>query len=249
MDSPTVRPSWASGRVGPALGVALIHALLGYAFIAGLKVTVVGSQDDEVPLVVVNLKPPIPLPSRREPPRKVRHTAKPGGGAAAAPKSRNDDMVEAPPAPLPTAPPPPIVALPAPARASAIGDAGGLGSGGGTGAGTGTGEGSGEGAGVGGGIGDGGEFTSARQIRGRFRNSDFPASARNAGRLRIGVRYAVAPSGHVDRCEIIAPSGYAEVDAMTCRVIVERYRFKPARDGQGNPVTEVLEEDYSWRMD
>lgn len=125
---------------------------------------------------------------------------------------------------------------------------GGSPAGNGTGGG-GAGEGSGSGAGQGAGVGDGRGFSGARQIRGRFRNSDFPPSAKGAGRLRIGVRYAVDPSGNVDQCEIIQPSGYPEVDAMTCRVIVERYRFRPARDGEGIPVTEVLEEDYSWRMD
>jgi protein TonB len=132
-----------------------------------------------------------------------------------------------------------VPTLPALSGGSDTAEAGTQGDGG---AGSGTGSAKGAGAGSG--------FTPARQIGGRFRNSDFPQSARDAGqRLRIGVRYAVGPSGNVDHCEIIDSSGYAEVDAMTCRVITERYRFKPARDPDGYPVTQVMEEDYSWRMD
>ena len=66
--------------------------------------------------------------------------------------------------------------------------------------------------------------------------------------MKIGVRYAIGPSGHVDQCEIIEKCGYAEVDAMTCRIIIERYRFRPARDPDGYAVTEVREEDYRWRV-
>jgi periplasmic protein TonB len=96
---------------------------------------------------------------------------------------------------------------------------------------------------------DGGEpapFTPARQIGGSFRNSDFPRHARDAGPRRTGVRYAIGPNGRIAWCEVIDPSGLASLDAMTCRVILDRYRFRPARDAGGDPVTEVREEDYSW---
>jgi protein TonB len=230
--------AWQSGRIGPAIGAVAIHALLGYALIAGLKVALpVRLAGDS--LIVINLKPPSPPPQPQpEPPLKPRIPDK-QGGAAPAPKAEPLPIITAP---VPAPPIPPRL-IPAPQIMT-----GGGGAGGGTG-GIGTGQGSGgTGAGQGEGAGDGRGFTSARQIRGRFRNSDFPASAKGAGRLRIGVRYAVGPSGTVENCEIIQPSGYPEVDAMTCRVITERYRFRPARDGEGVPITEVLEEDYSWRV-
>ena len=112
-----------------------------------------------------------------------------------------------------------------------------------------TGEGRGTGTGSGSGQGDGdGTFSRARQTGGRFRNSDFPDSLRGVGRVKIGVRYAIGPSGQVDNCEVIEGSGYSELDAMTCRIIMERYRFRPARDPDGYAVTEVREEDYRWRV-
>jgi len=224
------------------MGVAAVHALLGYALLAGLSVTLSGRADDSMSLVVVNLKPPPPP----EPPRKVREPVKEPvkkqGGAAPAPKVRAIPQAATSVPALPA--PPPFIAVPPVIAGGGLAGSvpGGIGTGG-------AGEGSGgTGAGQGDGAGNGRGFTGARQIRGRFRNSDFPASAKGAGRLKVGVRYAVGPSGGVDRCEIIEPSGYPEVDAMTCRVIVDRYRFKPARDAQGFPVTQVLEEDYSWTM-
>ena len=118
---------------------------------------------------------------------------------------------------------------------------------GGAGNGSGSG-GAGGGTGAGDGSGDGGAFSRAKQTGGRFRNSDFPDWLRGVGRVKIGVRYAIGPSGHVDQCEIIEKSGYAEVDAMTCRIIMERYIFRPARDPDGYAVTEAREEDYRWKV-
>ena len=208
-------------RIGPAIGVAAIHLLIGYGLLVGMRVQSPGPPaDDLTSLILVELTPP--LPREPVPPTKTARRI----GAKSAPKGPPlPKMVEAP---IPAPPPPLIVAAPP------------VVSGGGSG---------GAGSGSSDGVGNGEGFSSARQIRGRFRNSDFPASARKAGRLKIGVRYAVGPAGRVDHCEIIEPSGYPEVDAMTCRVIVDRYRFKPALDGEGVAVTEVMEEDYSWVMD
>ena len=230
------RRSRLSGRLGPAIGVAAVHAVLGLALVAGLRVAPpVRIAEDAMSLIVVDLKPPPPPPP--EPPREPRPASK-QGGSSSAPTARPRDAA-VPPAPIPPllVPAPPVMAGFPPS-----GDGMGEGAGG-----TGSGQGRGQGEGLG--VGDGRGFSGARQIRGRFRNSDFPSSAKAAGRLTIGVRYAVGPSGRVEHCEIIAPSGYPEVDAMTCRVIVERYRFQPARDEEGVPVTEVTEEDYTWSFD
>jgi len=218
------RRSW-----GAAFGVAALHALVGYALLAGWGRIAI-KRATESPLVVVNVMPPPPPerppPKAREPDRRK---AAPAAPKRAAPAKPAPVPVPIAPAPVPLVP----VAPAAPPRGGG-GTVGGSGSGGG---GEGTGEGGGEG------------ISPARQTGGRFRNSDFPASARAARRLRIGVRYEIGPTGHVDRCEVIDPSGYPEVDAMTCRVIVDRYRFKPARDARGTAIREVREEDYSWVMD
>ena len=228
---------WRSGKVAAAVVVTAIHAIVGYALSTG-KITVPAVVPDDA-LVVIDLKPPPPAEPPPPPPPPKPHEPAEQGGREAAPKAPPPPEIVAAPLPLP-APPPIIMTPPIILGGAAPAGAGGVGSG--TGAG-------GTGSGTGRGSGDGGAFSDARQIRGRFRNSDFPASARGAGRVKIGVRYAVGPGGTVDDCEIIESSGYPEVDEMTCRVIVERYRFKPARDEEGTPVTKVMEEDYTWTLD
>lgn len=223
--------SWAPRQTALAGGVAALHVLVGYVLITGMG-TFTPDGPESSALTVIELTPPVePEPPPETPPPEPR--PEPPGGATPAPRiDAPAVLLPAPPAPTPlivTVPPIPT-------------------SGGATDNGTGIGEG-GSGGGSGAGVGDGRGFTDARQIRGRFRNSDFPASARSAGRIRIGVRYAVDPTGAVGECEIIDTSGYPEVDAMTCRIIVERYRFRPARDEQGVPVTKVMEEDYTWTLD
>lgn len=217
------------------MAVAAIHILIGYALIVGMRgAWPAPAADDRLSVIMLDAVPP----PRPDPPRPLHEESpKTAGGSPArrTPLTPQDFPAPTLPAPTPIVPVP-TVAVSAPPPVS-----------GGGGAGLGGGDGSGSGAGRG--AGDGADFTPARQTRGSFRNSDFPASARGAGRLRIGVRYAVGPSGRIDRCEIIDPSGRAEVDAMTCGVIVDRYRFRPARNGRGVPVTQVIEEDYTWTLD
>ncbi len=235
-------------RIAPAIAALLINAIIGYALIIGLRGPALWQRaDDESPLALFDLRPPErenpPLPPRQE------IKAKEEGGSPSAPKAEARETRPAPPnpasltAPIPiiTTPNPPLPTAPASSMTSGAGDGGGNGVGTGAGRGTGTGSGSGQGDGE-------GTFSRARQTGGRFRNSDFPDSLRGVGRVRIGVRYAIGPSGQVDKCEVIEGSGYSELDAMTCRIIMERYRFRPARDPDGYAVTEVREEDYRWRV-
>ena len=204
---------------------------------------------DNAPLALFNLKPPVqqkPDRAKLVEPRATGHE----GGARLAPAVRktekSGDMPRAAlivaPAPV-IAAPAPVLSVVAPLFGAVPGNdtavSGGVGNGRGSGD---------SGTGDRRYASDGGTFSRARQTGGRFRNSDFPEMARWVGRLKIGVRYAIGPSGRVDKCEIIERSGYAEVDAMTCRVIEERYRFRPARDPEGYAVTEVREEDYRWRV-
>lgn len=247
--------SWAQrwqgrGRIVPAIAALLVNALIGYALIIGLRApSLLRSAVDSTPLALFNLKPPTPDQPKPPQPKEARESKREGGAASGSPP-RAEKVRDQPPRPPSVVAPSPMINTLAPtlptAPTSGAGGAGssatpGFGSGsGGTGTGTGTGTGRGDG--------EGGDFSRARQTGGRFRNSDFPGSLRGVGRVTIGVRYAIGPSGQVDRCEVIEGSGYPEIDAMTCRVIMERYRFRPARDPEGYAVTEVREENYRWRV-
>lgn len=236
-------------RIVPAIAALLVNAVIGYALLVGLHgPSMLRAVVDSAPLVLFDLKPPAPDNPQPPPPAKPQEDKR-EGGAASTPAPRDQPVRPHPPRPSTIVTPPPVIAVPAPTLPAALPPSGtggtGLGNAGGNGEGFGSG---GTGNGTGRGEGDGGDFSRARQTGGSFRNSDFPDWLRGVGRLKIGVRYAIAPSGHVDKCEVIEGSGYAEVDAMTCRIIMERYRFRPARDPDGYAVTEVREEDYRWRV-
>ena len=241
-----------SERIACAIAALLVTLVIGYALVMGLRpAAMLRALADDTPLALFDLKPP--PPERSEPPRPVKpRVARKEGGSHPAPIRAKPKSEQASPPPAMVAPPP-VIPVPQPLSPPAAPSAGtgtainGTGNSGAGGLGDGSGSG-GSGTGSGRGEGDGGTFSHARQTGGRFRNSDFPQSARGAGRLKIGVRYAIGPSGRVDKCDIIESSGYAEVDAMTCRIIMERYRFRPARDPDGYAVTEVKEEDYRWKL-
>lgn len=140
------------------------------------------------------------------------------------------------------APQPKVVIKPAPPapKASSTGAANSSGareSGTGTGAGgvgTGTGSGSG-GAGQGGGIASkpvwiGGAINNAR---------DYPTPP-GGRQTRIGtevvVKVTVGTDGRASNCSVFKPSPDPEADAITCRLVEQRLRFKPATDAGGNAV-------------
>ncbi|WP_176594285.1 energy transducer TonB [Sphingobium sp. EM0848] len=230
-------------KIASAISALAVTGMIGFALIAGLRdAPMLRTLADTSPLALFNLKPPVK--EKPEPAKPVKQpAAEHQGGGRAAPAPHQADLKR----PAAIIAPVPAITVPSPAVptvASSVGT--GVDGGGSGGAGNGRGSG-GSGAGAGGPAGEDAAFSPARQTIGRFRNSDFPETARGAGRLKIGVRYVIEPSGRVDKCEIIEGSGYAEVDAMTCRIIEERYRFRPARDPEGYPVAEVREEDYRWR--
>ena len=109
------------------------------------------------------------------------------------------------------------------------------------GAGTGGGgTGSGTGSGAGGGGQGGGVATPPVHISGGISNArDYPVPP--GGReARIGseviVRVTVGIDGRASNCSIFRPSSDSEADRITCRLVVERLRFRPATDSSGNPV-------------
>lgn len=154
-----------------------------------------------------------------------------------APKPRLVIPREAPPAP-------PVAASGSDTSAGAA--AAGPGSGGG-GSGTGSGAG-GTGAGPGRG-GAGAVARRAEKIAGELRTSDYPRSGADErdGRFII-VRYEVGLDGRVRNCRVMQSSGNGEADAITCRLIEKRFRYRPARDAAGNPVPDVTGwKQWWWR--
>ena len=186
-------------------------------------------------LVAVDLTEP-PSPPPPPPPDDVEQ-------GAAAPPSRGIAELPSPP------PPPAPLARPTPAEVAVdpgSGQSSGLGAAPGSGAGQG-GEGNGSGAGGAGSGRGAGLVMPPQRIEGALTNADYrraraPEDA--AGTVLVGFR--VRSDGRVDRCSVIRSSGYAEFDEATCRLIEQRFRFRPARDESGRAVDWTIRTEYTW---
>jgi protein TonB len=109
---------------------------------------------------------------------------------------------------------------------------------GGTGQGTGSG-GCGDGAG---GVGG----TKAVKIAGDFVSArDYPAATRN---VRLGsavtIALTVSAQGRPTSCRVLRASKDPEADQITCRLAVERFRFRPAQNAAG----ELIPSTYGWQQ-
>ena len=69
-----------------------------------------------------------------------------------------------------------------------------------------------------------------------------PTSSDPEVRQQYGM--TVGTDGRASNCRVTEPSPDPEADRITCRLAVERFRFKPATDAIGNPVPAT----YGWRQ-
>ncbi len=229
-----------SDRIKAATGAAVLQLLLGYAVVTGLAIDVPARMAEALKVFDV-APPPVPPPPPKIMPRRaaVRH---PVGTAAPANLRARATPIVAPPPVVPPLVIPPIVAAPV-AGAGSDASAGaapvpGPGSGAG-GAGTGTGSGD-RGAGDGGG-------TPAEWRRGEIRDRDYPPAAIAAGiQGSLTTRYTVAIDGRVTACSIVESSGNALLDDTVCRLVVQRFRFYPARDASGRRVPDIVLDHHKW---
>lgn len=199
-----------------------------------------------------------PMPTQVPPPPRPEHTPKPTPTQAAkaqAPRPKDKASPEnlrnrasavfAPVLP-PLSPPPPIVAAAKPDLGSASNTGASDRVGPGQGAG---GQGDGNGGGGQGGDGDGwgDAVTRPVQTRGKLYWSDLPAAMRETHRGgELELRYQVNIDGQVSDCHVTQSSGSPQLDAQTCRLITQRFRFRPSRDAAGRPVPSGIIEKHGW---
>jgi periplasmic protein TonB len=213
--------------------VIAVHAGLAAIILAGLNVRVVSHVVEQLKTFDIRLPPPPPPPP--PPPATRPHQMKKPQGAPA-------KKAEA----TPVVAPPPRLPLPSPIPAARIAGTGSATTSGAATSGTGTGAG-GSGNGPGGG-GDYSRFTPARLVRNLTRG-DYEQLA--AGRLPTGramVALRVETSGVPSNCRVIRSSGDGIVDGGLCPLIVNRLRFRPARDDQGRAIAYQLQYVATWRL-
>lgn len=97
------------------------------------------------------------------------------------------------------------------------------------------------------GDGDGEAVVGPRQTGGKMSYKDLPEGVLGLGQeASVDVVYAVNPDGRASNCRAEHSSGYPLLDNLACRLIEQRFRFKPARDRLGRPVRAWVEETHSW---
>src|SRR5581483_2895906 len=217
------QPRMSNSRIAAIVIVAIIHALLGYAFITGLAFNVMKKAAADLKTFDVteppppDQKPPPPPPPQPNapppvvappaivrtnvppPPVTTAPTAPPFVPTTTAPTAR-----PAPPAPPPPPPPPSPPAKVEPARAKA-------------------------------------------DLHSLVSNEDYPDAAQRAGEQgTTGFRLTVGTDGRVSACEVTRSSGSSTLDSATCRLMRSRARFTPAHDSSGRPMTDEVGASIRW---
>ena len=212
--------------------VALVQGVLAIILLRGLHMDVTRPGEVIQRLVDVTLaKPPPPPLVPIEPARRAHHQAaapkaepaKPGGTTGPQPAHAPASVT-------------PVVAI-KPAAAP---------SGGGTGSGPALGAGAGGGSG-GNGYGDEDGGTDLEQIAGEIGSRDYPRDLRDAGiGGRVQFTFTVEPNGRVGRCTVTRSSGVAELDVLTCRLVQQRFVYRPSTDRYGRPIEDEVDGEHDW---
>lgn len=215
-------------RLGVLALVAVLHLLVLAALIRAFAPDFTAQA---VKTVVSTFTVTITAPP--PPPEPAPQTRQAGAAAEAGTKAVPREVQAVKPRVAIARPPAPVASSSGSADSSGVRETGtGTGAGG---AGSGTGAGSG-GSGTGGGM-----ASKPVHLSGQIDNArDFPLPP--GGReARIGksviLALTISPEGRAVACRIYRSSGLPETDAVTCRLAMERLRFRPATNAAGEPVS------------
>ncbi|MEO6715685.1 MAG: energy transducer TonB [Novosphingobium sp.] len=236
-------------RTLSALAALIVVAAMVAMVVIGLRVE--WKQRDNEAVVSVELaherKSPRPL---RPEARKAR-TSKPKETPSPRNLKNRATPLVAPPMPIILLPPKIITATVASSGAGASSGASQL-PGPGQGAGD-QGKGLGGGGNGGNGDGTGGDeqpVIGPRHISGKLSMADLPEGLLPpGGPAAVRVLFRVTPAGKVSDCEIDHSSGIPALDLLACRLIEERFRFRPARNRAGRPVSSRVMETHTWYVE
>lgn len=209
----------SSGRITAIVIVALLHALLGYAFVTGLAYNVVKQVAADLKTFDVNEEPP--PPEEEPPPPPPDMPQEPPPVVSPPPIVRTNTMaapivqtvrVAPPPIITPTAPPAPPAPPPAPPPPKKVEPA-----------------------------------RAKANLASYVSDDDYPSSAiRSEEQGTTGFRLNVGTDGRVTNCTITSSSGSSALDNATCSIMRRRARFTPARDSSGNPTTDTHSARIRW---
>ena len=93
---------------------------------------------------------------------------------------------------------------------------------------------------------------SARgDLRSLFTGDDYPAAAASAGAEGTAqAQLTIGPDGRVVSCNLVRSTGNGSLDSATCNILRRRAKFTPARDSNGNSVSDTITTPpIVWRLE
>ncbi|MGC4250305.1 MAG: energy transducer TonB [Sphingobium sp.] len=210
--------SQGSSRTISIIIVALIHAVLGYAFVTGLGMKYVKKAAEQ--LNVIDVKEEPPPPDEEPPPPPPDQPVEPPPVVAPPPIVQTPapappiQTVRTPPpvfnpVPVATPPPPPPPAPPVAATRATPRSAPG-------------------------------SWLSDADYPSRAQREERAGTA--------GFRLEIDGDGRVTSCTITSSTGHADLDEATCRLLPRRARFKPAKGSDGQPMADTYNGRITWRL-
>jgi periplasmic protein TonB len=209
----------SGSRIVAIVIVALIHAIIGYAFVTGLAYQYVKKASENMDVFDVEEPPPppeeVPPPPPEAavpPPPTTVVVQKPLVQVPSPPVSINMTNV-IPPAPPPVAPPAPPAPPPPPAPVvnKAAGPKG----------------------------------NPASWIT----NDDYPQSSLRAEEEgTTAITWDINAQGRVENCRVTSSSGHPALDRAACAALTRRARYSPALDQSGNPIRSSQSRRVTWRI-
>ena len=214
------RKEMGSNRTVSIIVVALIHVLLGYVLVSGLAYNVVKKAAEDLKTFDVEDEPP-PPPEEPPPPPEDSPVPPPPQVSAPPPLVR----IESPAPPIQTTPniQPVIVtprADPVPPRPPAP---------------------------------PAPRVSQAAKAKGSLpgliTGEDYPSQAqRDEETGTVRVRLDVGTNGRVSNCSVTSSSGSRSLDSTTCRLLTSRARFTPAKDQNGQPISDSVTTAIRWEL-
>ena len=212
------RKQMSSNRTLAIVMVALVNGVLGYALVTGLAYNVIKQAAEDLKTFDVETEPP-PPPDKPPPPPEA---APPPQVAAPPPLVRTNT----PSPPIVTTPVlnpnPPItpVARPAPPAPAAPPPP---------------------------------RVSQAARAKGNlpslFSTDDYPQAAiRGEEQGTTAVRLTISPDGRVSDCSVTSSSGSSSLDGATCSILKRRARFSPAKDQNGQPISDTTSTRIRWEL-
>ena len=217
------RKQLSKNRTVPIIMSALITGLMGYALVSGLAYSVVKEAAEELKTFDVEDEPPPPPDEPPPPPEDNPLPPPPPEISAPPPLVRMDTpapQISTTPVIQPTPPVTPVY-RPAPPAPPAPPPPPRVSQ----------------------------AARATGSLPGLFSTDDYPQSAlRNEEQGTTAVSLTIGPNGRVSACNVTSSSGSNSLDNTTCSILTRRARFTPAKDQNGQPISDSQTARIRWQL-